>query len=100
MLKWLLTPDAFASDPRGFALNQIGHMALGAGLACALGPAPVMVAYLAWEGVHLWRGGALWDGTEDYAFVAAGVLSVAVWPWAWAFAGLFLAAGTFRRAEA
>jgi hypothetical protein len=95
---WLLTPDDFEGDPTGFALNQIGHIALGAALAWLAGPIPVLVGYLAWEMLHLWRGGSLWDGIEDYGFVAAGVLSLALWPWAWAVAAPFLASGTLRRA--
>ena len=98
MLQWLLTPSDFEGDPRGFLANQIGHLMLGAALAWLIGGWLAIAACLAWEAVHLWRGGSWWDGTEDFAFVAAGVASVAVWPWAWAVAAPFLAAGILRRA--
>lgn len=77
MLKWLLTPDAFPGDWRGYALNQIGHVVLGAALAWALGWPWALGLCLCWEAVHLARGGDLSDGIEDYGFVAAGAVAVA-----------------------
>ena len=98
MLKWLLTLSAFEGDPRGFALNQIGHVALGAALAWALGPMAAVMLYAAWEGLHLSLGGTVWDGFEDMAFVTAGVLALTTPATALIIAALFLAAGVARRA--
>lgn len=100
MIDWFLTPSDFEGDPKGFALNQLGHIVLGAALAWLFGPVPVLAAYVAWEAFHVSRGGAVWDGVEDYAFVAAGVAAVALSPWALAVAAPFLLAGVLRRAGA
>lgn len=100
MLKWLLTPDDFAGDPRGYALNQIGHIALGAALAWLIGWPAALALCLGWEVVHLSRGGTLADSAEDYGFVAAGVLAVAATPVAVAVAAPFLAAGLLARGRA
>lgn len=98
MLQWLLTPSAFEGDPKGFALNQIGHVALGAALAWALGPLGALALCALWEGAHLGLGGTLWDGLEDAGFVAAGVLALTTPVSALALAALFLGAGVARRA--
>lgn len=98
MIQWLLTPSAFEGDPRGFAANQLGHVAVGAALTWLLGPLPVLAAYIAWEVFHLTQDGKAWDGAEDYGHVAAGAAAVALAPWALAVALPFFAAGVLRRA--
>lgn len=100
MLKWLLTPDSFPGDWRGYALNQIGHVALGAALAWALGLPAALALCLGWEAVHFSRGGTLADGAEDYGFVAAGAVAITVVPVALAVALPFLIAGILSRGRA
>jgi len=96
MIDWLLTPDGFPSDPRGYALNQIGHMALGAALAWLIGLPLTLLACIAWEAVHVRRGGHLWDSFEDFAFVLTGALAP-VSLGAAAVAAPMLASGLLRR---
>lgn len=100
MIKWLLTPDSFPGDRIGYALNQIGHVALGATLAWAAGLPAALALCLGWEAVHLSRGGTLADSAEDYGFVAAGVLSMSVVPFAWLVVLPFLSAGILSRGRA
>lgn len=102
-LRDLLTqPDDFAGDPKGYAKNQAGHMAIGSGAALFLAwlSLPVWIAfavYAAWELIQIAEYGAKEsDGLEDFAFFTAGaLLSIQVA----ALGALFLAAGIIRRTE-
>lgn len=92
-------PDAFRSDPRGYALNQLGHVALGAGAALVAPWWAVLAIYVAAVELPqwLWFGGDADDGAEDSAFVLAGALLL---PGALVLAGLMLAAGVLVRRRA
>lgn len=77
-------PDAYERDPLGYLQNQVGHVVLGYAAHSALqGNALesiwLLAAYFAWEWAQ-WRlrGAKKWDGWEDLAFVATGVVAVSV----------------------
>lgn len=70
-------PDAFRKDPKGYLINQLGHVGLGAGLAWLGVPALVIcLFFLAWELLQwqLYRAEAS-DCFEDMAFVMSGVVA-------------------------
>ena len=104
MIRWFLTtfyrsPSAFQKRPILYAINQAGHAA-GVGFVGAL-VAPwwiVIALYAAWEIAQWrWHGAEAWDGFEDVAFVAEGMVATVFWP----VVGITifrLAAGTLRRA--
>ncbi|MFN3612947.1 MAG: hypothetical protein ACK4WC_00080 [Rubrimonas sp.] len=92
-------PDAYDDDARGFLLNQIGHIIVGALLAWLLGTWIALALYAAWEIAQLWfRAAQPHDCAEDLAFVAAGAMAVAVSPLVLVPAAAHLAAGALRRA--
>lgn len=90
-------PSAFETDPKGYVVNQIGHVAIGAALCWLLGPFAAFGAYAAWE-VAQWRyrGAEAYDCLEDAAFAGVGVLALTV-PLTLAPAAIFLASGVLRR---
>lgn len=97
----LRSPSSFVSDPKGYALNQLGHTFLiGAAPVLVVGPwivPVVLAAYVFWE---LWQfihfEADAWDCIEDVAFVTGGVFCV-LEPLMLLPLGLFLLAGAFRR---
>lgn len=98
------TPSSFEADPRGYALNQIGHgYVLGALPAFLWGPPAVLPLVLAYAlvveapQIALWGGSAA-DAAEDTAHVATVAVAVAwgVWP-ALAAHALFVLSGTLAR---
>lgn len=94
--RFLRNPKAYRSDPKGYAVNQLGHLALGAGLLWFGVPfAVVALGFGVWEIVQVNRFGAeAWDSLEDLAFVVAGAF---LDPVAAIVAGLFLVSGIVRR---
>lgn len=96
-----ITPTAFRGDPRGHALNQVGHMLL-IGLAPVWLGAPfwlVLALFAIWEFAQ-WRihRAEAWDCVEDFAFVSSGAVGVAC-PLVLAAASLFLWSGALRRKQ-
>lgn len=74
---YLRSPSAYRADPRGFALNQLGH-ALIVGLLPAALRLPIwiiIVAYSVWE-VWQWQPyrAEPFDAFEDVTFVSVGAL--------------------------
>lgn len=72
-----MTPSAFRSNWRKYAINQLGHgLAVGVLPAAILGhqlAAVVLIAYAAWEYTQWqWRRAEASDCWEDWAFVACG----------------------------
>ncbi|MEM6834876.1 MAG: hypothetical protein AAF562_14785 [Pseudomonadota bacterium] len=79
MLKNLFeSPSAFVGQPLRYAMNQVGHAAIGGAIVAMLDMSWwfVMIAYgLFWEGAQLlFRSAKLWDALEDVAFVTSGAL--------------------------
>ncbi|PWE29956.1 hypothetical protein DDZ14_16065 [Maritimibacter sp. 55A14] len=95
------SPSAFEGAPWKFAINQAGHMAVVGLIGGFILPWWLaLAAYAAWEAAQWWWSEAdAWDGVQDVAFVAAGILAAVTMTWPpLAVAGLFLLAGTLRRA--
>lgn len=88
----MISPDAYLGEPWGYAVNQLGHMALGAGLALFLPWWLVLAGYAAWEAYQVRSGGLVFDAFEDAAFVAAGVAAL-TFPPVLGVAALFLCSG-------
>lgn len=98
------TPSSFEGDPRGFALNQLGHSIIGAvAAALALHISPwaawlPLALYVVWEALQ-WRlyHAPAWDCVEDVGFFAVGMCAILVHPVAGAIGAVFLLAGYLRR---
>lgn len=76
---WLLNlvkvPEGFENDPKGFLINQVGHMAIGVilmmGSTFLIGMDLTLPITVAWECWHLYRRAKLWDCLEDLLFFNA-----------------------------
>jgi hypothetical protein len=105
-VNWLLdklrSPSAFNDDPRGYAINQLGHaFVIGFLPLAAFGAWGLLVLplYAVWEIVQYRRYQAeLSDCFEDAAFVTLGAAIVSP-PLAIAALILFLWAGAQKRRE-
>jgi hypothetical protein len=105
-VKWLLdklrSPSAFNDDPRGYAINQLGHaVVVGFFPVAAFGAwgLAVLPLYAVWEVVQFKRYQAeLSDCFEDAAFVTLGAALVFP-PLAVAALVLFVWAGAQKRRE-
>lgn len=109
----ILTPSPRREDGYTWAVIALGHVMLGAalaGLLDGLGAALVMSArlalslayWLAKEAGDLRRGGGLWDGLGDAAWVGVGLAYAGPWWWpvavlAAVIVGAVLRQSTFER---
>jgi hypothetical protein len=84
VIRYLLTlwsrPMAFRGDPVGHALNQLGHLCVGAALALVLPLWGGAVVVVAWETSQLvFRDADPGDCVEDATFMIGGAQPV-FWP--------------------
>jgi len=84
MLRYLATlwsaPMAFRTDPTGHALNQAGHLCVGAALALALPLWTLVALVVAWEASQLvFHDADPADAIEDTVFMIGGALPP-FWP--------------------
>ncbi len=102
LLRLLRSPSAFNNDPRGYAVNQLGHAFVIGFLPVAAFGAWGLIAlplYAVWEIVQIRvYGGLKSDSLGDAAFVTLGASIVAP-PLGIAALILFLWAGAQKRRE-
>jgi len=93
-------PSAYDDDPTNHALNQIGHVCVGALLAILVPWWVALLLIVAWEASQLiWRGADPFDALEDVAFMSAGVFISVGAAWAGAVAAALLMAGVAIRSR-
>lgn len=81
--RFFRNPKAYESDPKGFVINQIGHMviglsAYGISLLAGFWIVPlVLIGFAIWEYLQVVRfNGIVWDSIEDFSFVLFGCLVI------------------------
>lgn len=101
LLDFLRTPSGFERDPKGFLINQLGHMFIFGYIpvyyfGCwGLLAIPLYIILVEVVQVLLFEG-EVWDGLEDSAYVSLGAL-VGFTPLALVPLALFLLSGVYRR---
>lgn len=101
LLDLLRTPSSFEGDPRGFLINQLGHMFIFGYMPVhyfgywGILAIPLYIIIVEATQVLLFDG-EIWDGLEDSAYVSLGAL---VWFTFLALVplALFLLSGVYRR---
>lgn len=93
-------PSAYDGDPTNHALNQIGHVCVGALLVILVPWWVALIVVVVWEASQLiWRGADPFDALEDTAFMSAGVFIVVGAAWAGAVAVVLLMTGVTIRSR-